>query len=697
MNSTNEKFKVNARLITELGDELIRNEKVALLELVKNSYDADSSICNVSLKNIDAPLLSEIIIEDDGSGMDLKILQQAWLVIGTTYKRNKYLAKELTPKYKRLPIGEKGIGRFGAHKLGDLLQITSRKDNEKEVHVEIDWRKFETAKNIEEITVTVQERDPEVFIGKTGTKLTIGQLKNTWTTSDLKAVYQSLMSLHSPFNNSSDFKIQITSDTNDWMKDLPTWNDIKKQALFKVSCSLDGKEIKEFRYEFVPPIKDIKARVVDESFEEIKKKKYLVNSNNEGIDLKEAGIGEVRFEALIYDRDSKILKLELQNSKYLTDYLDNNGGVRVYRDGIRIYDYGEQRNDWLNLDKRRVNMPTKRISNNIILGAVYLHRKDSAKLVEKTNREGFVENKAYISFRDATAYIIHMVETLRRPDKELLREHTSPTTKSEPVLLNLEELGSIIDQKVSNKELKKELKDYVKKIEIDYKNINEILLRSAGAGLSLSVVVHEVEKITSEIKKVVKNEKVSSRLLLLVRHLSELVEGYSILIRSSDKKKFTLKELIKQALFNVEFRLKTHDIKVIQNLNQTANTDTKVARNLFIGVIMNIIDNSIWWLDYAKISQKRIYISTVQDSSNDIVIVIADNGNGFTLPKEEMTKPFVSGKPDGMGLGLHIASEIMKVHGGQLFFPEKSDFDLPKEFRNGAIVAIKVKIDNEST
>ena len=78
----------------------------------------------------------------------------------------------------------------------------------------------------------------------------------------------------------------------------------------------------------------------------------------------------------------------------VTEYLDDNGGGRVYRDGIRVYNYGEVGEDWLGLDIRRVNAPTRKISQNIILGAIHLSLKSSTGLIEKTNREGFVENDA---------------------------------------------------------------------------------------------------------------------------------------------------------------------------------------------------------------------------------------------------------------------------------------------------------------
>ena len=97
----------------------------------------------------------------------------------------------------------------------------------------------------------------------------------------------------------------------------------------------------------------------------------------------------------VFDRDPNITRLLMGSKSQLKTYLDNNGGVRIYRDGVRVYDYGEKGNDWLDLDLRRVNRPATRISNNIVVGAIFLNREDSEDLVEKTNREGFVEKAAY--------------------------------------------------------------------------------------------------------------------------------------------------------------------------------------------------------------------------------------------------------------------------------------------------------------
>ena len=117
----------------------------------------------------------------------------------------------------------------------------------------------------------------------------------------------------------------------------------------------------------------------------------------------------------------------MNDKKGLKEFLNESGGVRVYRGGIRVYDYGERGNDWLDLGGRRVNVPTKRLSNNLLIGAVSLDIRKSVDLklnrglIEKTNREGFVENGDYEAFRDAVVYAIQSIEVERNLDKRRIR------------------------------------------------------------------------------------------------------------------------------------------------------------------------------------------------------------------------------------------------------------------------------------
>lgn len=695
-------FKPRARLLLQLGDQLIRNESIALLELVKNSYDADARNVSVTMEKVDEKEKGCITIEDDGVGMDIDVITEVWMEPGSDYKWKMYLKDgERTKKYKRLPLGEKGIGRFGVHKLGYEIELISKIDNKKEVFLKIDWKRFETSRYLKDVPIDIMERNvPETFPnGKTGTKIVIKNLRNNWEQGMVREVYRAINSLCSPFDTPESFRVNFKIDKEEWIEELLSWEEIKEYTLFRFNCELEGDEIKKFKYEFTPwPTMDkLKPRIILESHPDVYKRKRMVYKDNSSIDLsvlndKSDSRGKVKFEAFIFDRDPRVLELGLQDKRGLKKYLNSNGGIRVYRDGIRVYDYGEPGNDWLNLGGRRVNLPAKRISNNLILGAVHLNRAESSKLIEKTNREGFIEDSAYNTLRSAILYTVGIVESFRDTDKDKIRTFYGPTPSSEPVISSISNLRSVVEKKIKDEALKEEIARYLIQIENDYRTINETLLKSAGAGLSLSVVIHEIEKIVGELKIVVDREKPSRRLLLLIQHLSQIVESYGAMLRKSDYKRQALTKIIDSALFNIEFRLESHKVKVIKDYqNWMDDSPVKCNRNFVIGSIINIIDNSLWWLAYNRTEIKKIYIAISDEIPGHLSIVIADNGPGFTLPTDEITKPFVTGKPDGMGLGLHIVKELMLIQGGGVLFPEKDDFNILKEFRNGAVIALAFK------
>jgi len=687
-------FKPRSRLLLQLGDQLIRNESIALLELIKNSYDADASVAKIIIKNVDNLGEGEIIIEDNGYGMTPKIIKNVWMEPGSGYKDQIIKQLKRTPKFGRLPLGEKGIGRFAVHKLGDIIELITKAEGHPEVYLKIDWNIFKKSGYLDEFPVEIIERDPVLYKNIPGTKIIIKKLKKSWSRGMVRDVYRSVNSFCSPFDSPDSFRVTFDIDKKEWLKGLLSLDEIKESALFKFHCEIDGEYINKFRYEFTPwkTMTKLSGRVIDENDKNLKKLLRMVDRKGKKINLNEYQIGTIEFEGLIFDRDSRILKLGVQDKKGLHEYLNQNGGVRVYRDGVRVYDYGEPGNDWLNLDIRRVNIPTKKISNNIIISSVSLNRKESTDLKEKTNREGFIENEAYKMLKQALLYALSQAEGLRNADKEKIRTTYGSKSKKEPVVSEIKELKKVIETRVKEKELKKEITRYLDRIETDYENMKEILLRSAGAGLSLSIVIHEIEKMIDELKKTVEHEKVSDRIIKLVQHLSRLIEGYTLIIRKSKTKMWDLKKLIDQTIFNMQYRAKVHEIEVIKDYEKKPEKfGVDCARNLVINSIMNILDNSIWWLEYAKIKDKKIFIKISKYIPEHISIIIADNGFGFSLPVEDMIKPFVSAKPDGMGLGLHIASEAMKAHGGNLLFPHPDEVEIPDEFKKGAIVVLVFK------
>lgn len=703
------RFKPRARLLLQLGDQLIKNESIALVELVKNSYDADANIVNIYMENVDEPVKGIIIIEDDGFGMSPEVVENVWLEPGADFKSLLVKQNKPSPKYKRLPIGEKGIGRFGVHKLGGTIELTTRAKGCNEVYVKIDWSEFDSYKYLNEVPIKIIERnEPILYKGnKTGTTILIRNLRKKWERGIAREVKRSITALASPFEENGSFKPSFEIvDKPGWFDGLLDWKDVIDFSLFKFKVTIEGSSIVEFEYQFTPWLSMTKlhSRTVKKNdifIENFTTLRFSSNEDNpnEINNLSKYKIGKVVFEGYVFDQDPFILKMGVSDKEGFKNYLKSNGGVRVFRDKLRVYDYGEQENDWLGLDNRRFQQPAKRISNNILLGAVSLRRNESSDLIEKTNREGFVENPAYFALRSALLHAIDLVETCREKDKRKLREYYGPTPKSSPVMSTLGEAKKYAEERVKPDAVKTQIIKYFNKIESDYKTISDNLLKAAGAGLSMSVVVHEVEKIIYEVEKVLKAEKGSERVLNLVKHLSSLIDGYAEIIRKSSQTSENLISIVDQSLFNTEFRLNAHKIEIVKDYrNFKGKSKIKIAKNLLIGTIMNLIDNSIYWLDqrgFKAIEKKekftkKIFIGIIEEETY-LNLVVADNGTGFLIPTDDITEPFVSAKPGGMGLGLHIANEIMEAQKGRLIFPDIGDYELPKEFENGAIIVLAFK------
>jgi anti-sigma regulatory factor (Ser/Thr protein kinase) len=684
-------FKPRARLLLLLGDQLIRDPGVAVFELVKNAFDADSPSVTVTMSRVEDPLRGQIIVEDRGVGMDADTVSGVWLEPGTDHRIKEKEKGEPTPKYKRVPIGEKGVGRFAAHKLGNKIRLITRSAGSQEVLVEIDWENdFKDKRYLNEVEVKVIERIPEHFTGrKTGTRLEITQLRDTWSRGMVRDLARAVSAICSPFSGVGDFKPKLVlEDHDDWLHGLLEIKDVLKFSLYQAKCLLKGGRLNyEYRFTPFPGMDRVEARKVTHSLA-LGDSRHLINLDNHNI-------GPVELKLYVFDQDAKVLKLgEVNDKKGLKEFLNESGGVRVYRGGMRVYDYGERGNDWLGLGGRRVNVPTKRLSNNLIVGAVSLDIRKSVDLklnrglIEKTNREGFVENTDYEAFRDAVAYTLQSIEVERNMDKRRIRTAYSDSKLREPVLEDITELREIVQKK----KLTEEIGPYLDRIETDFRAIRERLLTSATAGLSLSVVIHEVEKGVAELVLAVEGDKATNRIRALAKHLAELIEGFSALVRRSGVSKERASSLISQALFNLELRLKVHKIEVVKRPRR-GDFDVKCSRRLVISTIMNLIDNSIWWLDNKwgdQAGKKKILIEQLNDLDGHGAVVVADNGPGFIDPPEFLVEPFLSRKPDGMGLGLHVASEVMKAQGGALVFPDKGDIDLPKEF-DGAVVALSFK------
>lgn len=694
-------FRPRARVLQLLGDELIGSARLAVFELVKNAYDADANKATVCL-DLRANERPTITVTDDGTGMTLNILRNVWLVPGDDYRQKQRANLERTPKHKRLPLGEKGLGRFAVHKLGNKIRLITRAKGDDECVVEINWAELISKPFLDTAPVRISVREPQIFTGrKTGTRIEISELRQErWTRGEVRRLQRQVTSISSPFQEPSGFEATLEVPGREaWIADIADVREILNRALWKFTFRLEAGKL-DWSYEFrqMPGLK-LEGRRLSGKGDKLKlppptdspgDASRKVVADDETTD----GIGPVSGEFYIYDRDREVLR-RLPDVQLLTDYLDENGGVRIYRDGMRVYNYGEPGDDWLGLDLRRVNAPTRGISRNIVIGAVHLSLQHSGQLIEKTNREGLVENEASDRLRRIVLGALATLEAERQIDKDRIRALT--TTGDDPEARKIQKPIAELRSALDKKGLSDTFEPYLAKIEHDYTDMQETLLAAGMSGLNLAVVFHEVERGVRALHQVIVEGIDAEAAGRQARDLMHLLDGFSTLLRRDNRSRHSAYKLIDAArTFNV-LRFRHHHVDLVSPLleRKQPGFEASFAFSLVLGALNNLIDNSIYWMRVrwpdddkrAGGTRRKLYIGPSEDFEAGPAIVVADTGPGLQDEPDRVVRPFFTRRPNGMGLGMYYANLAMELSGGRLAFPQPGEVEIPDGF-DGAVVAL---------
>jgi len=698
----NTPFRPRARLLQLLGDQLIGSDKLAIFELVKNAYDADASKVTVTLHD----LKSEnpyIVVKDDGTGMSRETILNVWMVPADDFREKQREELTRSEKFKRLPLGEKGVGRFAVHKLGDEIIMITRAEGYLECRTKISWPEQLENKFLDETNIITKERKAQWFKGKkTGTAIKISKLRQkTWARGDVRRLYRQLMSISSPFKKYDDgFEVVLNvPDYPEWVSEIPDAEDLLRKAPWHYKFKFDGNTFK-FSYKFkgVPGIKVDKrnsnradiplqiSKIISSPESAVGKQKKLL-ADEATLD----GIGSVEGEFYVFDRD-RIIMSKYGDTQQLTDYLDQNGGIRVYRDGIRVYNYGEEGDDWLGLDLRRVNSPVRKLSRNIVIGTIDLSLEESHFLKEKTNREGFVENDALKRLKSVILGALAQLEVERFKDKQNLRAVTG-TSKNPPK--DLKSPVAKIRKIAAKHKITSETEPILLKIEKDYDNLRDNFLRAGLSQVGLGLVFHEIERGMDVLYDAIKGGIDLSEISRQASELRKILEISTQLLKKGDKATHSLRKLIKRArdLSSVRFRVHKVELECPALEEGSIDEDSVFAFGLALGALTNLIDNAVHWLKIAHPEgavTRKVYLDLIPDYPQGPAIIVADNGTGYLDNTEELIQPFFSRRPDGMGLGLHYANMVMQLNDGALIFPTKDEFEIPTAY-DGAVVALVFK------
>lgn len=393
-------FSVMARVAMQLGRESISNSITAIIELVKNAYDADAETVSIRFGGLRTEN-TILVIEDDGNGMTEEHLREQWMVIGTP---NKFVTSKSTKK-KRIFTGEKGLGRLGLDRLCERSIVqTFHEAADAGTEIVIDWEKYEEVnEKLEDIQHDLYEIskvlvDPiegvESIVTK-GTRIILYNLKDNWTESYLKTLRHELDLLVSPFSNIYDFKIILDTGLELDRIDGPVGSEYMLEAaewVLKAEIDQDG----NVNYKMSSPHHTEVFTLPKTAWHQ----RFQLTSQ------KKAECGPLTFFLYFFLRQN----VELENLTYTKTQIDNfleaNQGIRIYRDGFRVKPYGEPdgSGDWLRLSYRRQQHPQGvvqkplggwKVGYNQVVGAVFIGREQNQALIDQTNREGIVEEQAF--------------------------------------------------------------------------------------------------------------------------------------------------------------------------------------------------------------------------------------------------------------------------------------------------------------
>lgn len=720
-------FRPRARIIRTIGDRLISGPEAAVIELIKNSHDADASYARVTfvppLKQNDG----SILIEDDGHGMTLEDIEQKWMEPATSDKRD----RKLSPGGRRL-LGSKGIGRFAASRLGRYLELVSSASLGSSQQTtgaaasgepprmqttriaQLDWNAFEEAKYLEEVRFPVESLPPA---GHSGTSLRVSVLRDDWSAQRMEKLHQELRRLVSPIKGLDGLPFRIFLDLSQC---TPETCGFDGSAIVNRDAAGTGPGAHEDHQqnEIQPyPILDACDYAVDGVFDEAGVFDGTMTIRRAGLEPEQVRLevpllpdegqeacGIVLVHLNIFDREAAAIRSTAEKAGFGTigvrearKLLDSIAGVAIYRAGFRIRPYGDSENDWLTLDAKRVQNPTMKIGRNQIAGIVTVDGEESSHLIERSSREGLEENGSFRRLQSLVSILLsEIVEPRRRQfrisagldarDETSFREVYRKVQMgwSKLLLAKIPEPDRAEAEALVTRESDR-LTAYLKKLEERQAQLEA----QVTLGLIIGEVMHQgntplsfLETETARLSRwwphllepsseAAEDRAEVPRLLNGMGSSSEklrvLFNALSPLsgARRGQPKPYDAADVIGQTQYLFRTRMDKAGIAFTLSPDASGRKVFGYADDLATAVT-NLVDNSIYWLEHHNIPKPTISVSIVSEAEQ-CVITLADNGVG--IPAEFTEQVFDVGftlKPNGTGLGLSIAQEAIARSNGEL-------------------------------
>ncbi|MBP2195100.1 sensor histidine kinase [Pantoea cypripedii] len=706
----NIRFSVDANLVKRLGEQLVAKKTTAVSEIVKNAYDADSTLVNVYFELNEK--LPRIIISDDGTGMSKEDIINGFMRISSSEKED----NSVSELYKRLRAGRKGIGRFSTQRLGNSLKIITKQENEELGYIiKINWLQFSKKKNISFIANTISKIDVDF---SHGTKIIIEDLNDKdWTDSNIRTAYKYIKSIINitPSDTDPGFQVKFyckKTDAYELVADEKT--EIFSDSDAHITATLE---------------KGIAIVTVNSK---------TLNIKNETIDVWYDEKNNIRQFSHINSPvvlDAYYFSLATVNSRKQQAYLRENGGIKLYRNGFKVSPYGEQYDDWTALDdsvRRRKILPPH--GNQNFFGHVKVEDLNGVDFEETSSREGLIHTDAFqelrlFVYKALTAAVIRISEyrniKINPNDRSYIKEPKPTTTVKEKLNSVSETINSVsklvyevksfneasTDEVINNIENNSardkiienlhEAADELKQASVISQSlIDEIeLLRVLGAmGLAIGEFTHEINLSITSLSINVQNLKQSNLLnedreLALnslennIGTLKSFTKFFDSTIRENvnrNKKVIEIRDSIEPFYESMKPIIERKGIQFDIKYEGYELFTKPIHVSELYSVFINLFTNAYKAILRSGTNPRKMSLSAKKDSE-DIVIRFEDSGDGIeTANRERVFEPFyTTSTPSGpfenddlslkgMGLGLSIVRDLVESMSAEISIVDAS-------------------------
>ncbi|MBP5643692.1 MAG: sensor histidine kinase [Bacteroidales bacterium] len=600
------RFDINPHVIRQLGAELVTDQVTALMELIKNSYDADANYVKVTIET-DGVLLEDnlfhknhkgyIVVDDDGFGMDRSTILKSWLIISYSNKREVNGIKPKTPK-GRTPLGDKGLGRLSTQRLADICEIFTKKKEGETLHVGFDWNDFDKATKLSDVNVDFQKA---TLNKKEGTKLVLLNLSDekAWEGTNLERFKALLCQLISPYQENRPFqvylhingesvnldqeseklhKLSLADIQFNYQDESFSWHaDISMRKLIgndfdtyeKLVLADNGKRFLDSFFNdkkgrasnFRRDVDDVWLKVEHTfSLASIFDPKSLFNTKEH-----DPGNFFGRIQEFTFQKNSK--SEDWWSALYATfdqykSFIEPQKGIKIYRNGFAIRPYGINSNDWLKLGASWTGGSSYYgLRPDNVVGYVSIDEGVNSHLKDKTDREGLIENDYSRAFFGLLDYFIKAVnrefENLRRFYNDFRKEMVQDNHKVKSMS---DAFNAIQEQATKGTEISKSYDEVQKKFETIKKHVQKVV-RSEKDGLfaqSEDSLSHQTLQEVSELME--NSQSILFQANEVLRNSVYLNEALVVLKPKLDSLEENLRDMTELASLGLISEMVSHDL-----------------------------------------------------------------------------------------------------------------------------------------